>query len=78
MARNSKLALAGEILRNLRLEYGMTQKEVAYQVGILSFGHTTLSERHYRRLEKGLMEPKIGLAIDIATVLDTDVYEIWG
>jgi DNA-binding XRE family transcriptional regulator len=72
----SRRTLAGEILRNLRIEYGLTQAEVALHVTAL--GKHTLCERHYRRLEKGEMECKVGLAIDLATVLDSDVYQIWG
>jgi transcriptional regulator with XRE-family HTH domain len=72
----SRLQLAGEILFNLRTEYGLKQREVADHVTKL--GKHTLSERHYRRLEKGEREPRVGLALDIGTVLDADVYEIWG
>jgi DNA-binding XRE family transcriptional regulator len=69
------IARAGQILRNFRIEYGLTQKGVAQQVSILG---PTLCERHYRRIEKGLMVPSVLLAMSICTVLDTDIYEVWG
>lgn len=71
----NRLKIAGQILRSLRIEYGLTQREVAAHVSILG---PTLCTRHFRRFEKGEAKPMIDMAMSIATVLDSDVYEIWG
>ena len=68
---------AGNLLKNMRLEYGLSQKGVADQVTEMGQG-PTLCERHYRRIEKGEMVPSVLLAMAICWVLDADVYQIWG
>lgn len=70
-----KLELAGQILKNLRTEYGLSQRVVAERVSVLG---PSMCVRHYRRLEQGQMMPSVGLAISICAVLDSDVYEVWG
>ena len=66
---------AGEILLNLRLEYGISQRELAETVSDIG---PSLSDRHYRRIEKGQMVPSVMLAMTICSVLGSDVYEVWG
>ena len=66
--------LAGSILRNFRVEYGLTQKVVAERA---TFAGASCCERHYRRIEHGQMTPSIKLAMALCTVLDTDVYAVW-
>ena len=77
MIDRDKLKMAGAILKNLRLEYGMTQQDVADHVCAYP-GGPDLCVRHYRRIECGLMTPSVLLSISICTVLDSDVYEVWG
>jgi len=69
---------AGELLRNMRIEYGLSQKGVADQVNEMQTPGVTLCERHYRRIEKGEMVPSVLLAMSVCYVLDVDVYQIWG
>lgn len=64
------------VLSTLREAAGMTQCTVAETVR--NMGRSSLSEPHYRRIEKNLVTPSVILAMDIATILDSDVYEIWG
>lgn len=66
----------GTVLAALRLSLGLTQCAVAETVRNMGHGHS-LSEPHYRRIEKNLVTPSVILAMDIATVMDSDVYEIW-
>ncbi|MCK5479643.1 MAG: helix-turn-helix transcriptional regulator, partial [Gammaproteobacteria bacterium] len=67
---------AGTILKERRLDAGLTQSEVAEKVRNMK--RVGLSEPHYRRIEKGTNVPSVQLALDIADVVDCDVYEIWG
>lgn len=67
--------LSGEILLTLRTEYGLSQREMAARVTALG---VNLCERHYRRIEKGEMVPSVLLAMAICSVLDADVYQVWG
>lgn len=67
--------LSGQILRNLRVEYGLSQRKVAENV---TYSGTSLCERHYRRIEHGQMTPSVRLAMAICSALDSDVYEVWG
>lgn len=67
---------AGEIIKRKRLELEMTQVEVAEAVR--NRKNVTLSENFFRRIEKGIAKPNVLIAMEIADVLDTDVYEIWG
>ena len=69
-------ALAGQVLKNLRIEYGKSQQVVANEV--TEGQGPSLCVRHYRRIEKGQMIPSVLLALSICSVLDTDVYEVWG
>jgi DNA-binding XRE family transcriptional regulator len=64
------------ILLELRKSQGMTQMDVVHMVR--ERGVVKLSETHYRRLEKGQCLPSVLLAMELAAVLDSDVYEIWG
>ena len=64
------------LLRELREGLGLSQSMVAELVR--RNGKVTLSEPHYGRIEKGLVKPNVYLAIEIATVLQIDIYEIWG
>ena len=68
---------SGAVLRRCRDAAGLTQTQVAEQVRN-SGTESTLSEPHYRRIENNLAVPSVLLAMDIATVVDSDVYEIWG
>lgn len=74
MDKDQKI-LAGEIILTLRTEYGLSQREMAKRVTALG---TPLCERHYRRIEKGEMVPSVLLAMSICSVLDADVYQVWG
>ena len=65
---------SGSVIRNFRLEYGLTQKKVAEMVTVSG---VSCCERHYRRIEHGEMTPSVRLAIALCSVLDTDVYEVW-
>ena len=65
----------GTTLAALREATGFTQCHVAEIVR--NMGRTSLSEPHYRRIEKNLVTPSVILAMDIAQTLDSDVYEIW-
>ena len=67
--------LSGQILRNFRLEYGLSQKAVAEQTTLAG---VPCCERHYRRLEHNQMVPSVLLAMAICHVLDADVYEVFG
>ena len=67
---------AGEAIYVRRLELGLTQTEVAERVR--NRGVKTLSESHLRKIETGVATPTVVLGMEIATVLDTDVYAIWG
>jgi transcriptional regulator with XRE-family HTH domain len=71
----SKKKNPGTTLATLRLSMGLTQCAVAETVRNMK--RCSLSEPHYRRIEKNLVTPSVALAMDIATVLDSDVYEIW-
>lgn len=62
-------------LRARREEMGLTQTQVAENVRNRRVIH--LSEPHYRRIEKGLSLPNVLLGMEIAEVLDTNVYELW-
>ena len=66
--------LAGQILRNLRHEYGLSQRALAENV---TLSGTSLCDRHYRRIEYGQMQPSVRLAMAICSALDSDVYEVW-
>lgn len=67
---------AAEVILAKRHELGMTQTQVAEHVRNRRI--TSLSEPFYRRIEKGLATPTVVIAMEIAAVLDTDVYSIWG
>ncbi|MBP3197688.1 MAG: helix-turn-helix transcriptional regulator [Butyrivibrio sp.] len=57
-------------LKKYRLEKGLTQKEVAFQVGI--------TEMSYQRYESGQRFPDIRTAIRIGEILGIDnVNELW-
>jgi len=71
-----KKANFGEVLRAIRLERGMTQTEVAERVRNRRI--KTLSEPHYRRIEGNFTVPSVILAMEICSVLETDIYEVWG
>jgi DNA-binding XRE family transcriptional regulator len=66
----------GTIIAALREDAGMTQCNVAEEVRNRKI--VSLSEAHYRRIEKNIVTPSVMLAMEIAEVLDGDVYEIWG
>ena len=66
----------GTVIASLRESAGLTQSKVAETVRNMK--RSTLSEPHFRRIEKNLVTPSVIMAMDIATVLDSDVYEIWG
>lgn len=70
-----RMKAAGQILLNLRHEYGLTQRIVAERVAVIG---PSCSVRHYRRLEKGQMLPSVALAMAVCSVLDADVYQVWG
>ena len=57
-------------LKFFRLKKGITQREVAKEVGI--------SEQCYQRYEYGIREPIASIALRIAMVLDTTVDQLWG
>jgi len=65
-----------EAIFSKRLELGLTQSQVAEMVRNRRV--CTLSENHYRRIEKGYATPNVVIGMEIASVLDTDVYELWG
>jgi DNA-binding XRE family transcriptional regulator len=67
---------AAKVIHQKRLELELTQVEVAERVR--NRGVVSLSEPHLRRIEKGLALPTVIIAMEIAAVLDTDVYAIWG
>lgn len=67
---------SAEIIKRKRLELELTQTQVAEMVRNRKV--VTLSETFYRKVEKGYSMPTVVLAMEIADVLDTDVYEIWG
>ena len=69
-------ALRANVIYDLRQELGLTQVEVAERVRNRKV--VTLSEPHLRRIEKGLALPTILIAMELAEVLGTDVYNIWG
>ena len=69
-------ALRANVIYDLRQELGLTQVEVAERVRNRKV--VTLSEPHLRRIEKGLALPTILIAMELAEVLGTDVYAIWG
>ena len=64
------------VIYDLRQELGLTQVEVAERVRNRKV--VTLSEPHLRRIAKGLALPTILIAMELAEVLGTDVYAIWG
>lgn len=66
----------GEILFNLRLEEGMTQADVANAISCTE--GPTLSERHYRRIEKGEMTPSVTLGVKLANLFGVTAEDIWG
>jgi DNA-binding XRE family transcriptional regulator len=66
----------GEILRNLRIDLGYTQNEVALEVS--SCEGPTLSRRHYRRMEKGECTPSATLGCKIANLFGVLAEDIWG
>lgn len=57
------------ILKNKRIEKGLTQKELAEKVGI--------SERNYQDIEYSKRRPNVNTAILIAQTLDTTVEELF-
>lgn len=63
------------IIKALRAGKGMTQMDVVFAVK--QRGVVGLSEPHYRRIEQGKVVPSVRLAMEIASVLESDVYEIW-
>jgi DNA-binding XRE family transcriptional regulator len=65
----------GTILAALRQNAGLTQCNVAELVRNRRV--VGLSEAHYRRIEKDIVTPSITLAMEIADVLESDVYQIW-
>ena len=67
---------AAEVIYDRRQELGLTQVSLAERVR--NRGIVTLSEPHLRRIEKGLALPTVIIAMEIAEVLGTDVYAIWG
>lgn len=67
---------AAEIIRTRREQLRLSQSQVAERVRNRRV--TSLSEPHYRRIEKGLAVPNVVIGLEIASVLDLDVYEIWG
>lgn len=73
---NTNRNRAAEIIRTRREELELSQCEVAERVRNRRV--TSLSEPHYRRIEKGLALPTVVIALEIASVLDLDIYEIWG
>jgi len=66
----------GTIIAALRENAGLTQCAVAEEVRNRRI--VSLSEAHFRRIEKDIVKPSVMLAMEIAQVLDTDVYEVWG
>jgi DNA-binding XRE family transcriptional regulator len=66
----------GGVIKERRLSLEMTQVQVAEMVRNRKI--VTLSETFFRRIEKNIATPTVILAMEIADVLDTDVYEIWG
>ena len=54
---------AGQVLKNLRIEYGLSQQAVADRV--TEMNGPSLCVRHYRRIEKNQMKPSVLLAIAI-------------
>jgi len=72
----SRKKSAGTIIAALRQNKGMTQTAVAEIVR--NRGNAGLSEPHFRRIEKDIVKPSVTLAMEIAEVLESDVYEIWG
>lgn len=66
----------GSIIAVLRTNAGLTQCNVAEMVR--NRRNVSLSEAHFRRIEKDIVTPSITLAMEIAEVLESDVYEIWG
>ena len=73
---NSLKKQAADILARKREELGLSQSEVAERVRNRRV--TSLSEPHYRRIEKGLAVPNVVSALEVCAVLDLDVYEVWG
>ena len=61
--------MQNRMLKELRRNKGMTQLEVANQVGITDVG--------YLNYEQGKREPKVRTAIRIAKALGTDVETLW-
>lgn len=57
-------------LKNAREKQHLTQSDVAYKTGI--------AVRAYQNYELGEREPKVSVAIKIATVLNTNISEIFG
>ncbi len=57
------------ILKKIRTEKKLAQKEIAEKVGI--------SVRNYQYIEANKRLPNVKTAIKIAETLDTDVKELW-
>jgi transcriptional regulator with XRE-family HTH domain len=65
----------GTVIAALRESAGLTQCSVAEMVR--NRGVVGLSEAHFRRIEKDIVIPSVKLSMEIADVLDSDVYQIW-
>lgn len=64
------MSSVGENIKRIRIERGLTQKQLAEQCN--------LSEITIRQYEDGKYIPKIGNLKKIANVLEVTVYEIYG
>ena len=58
-----------QAIRAVRIKQGLTQSQVAIQVGI-----TVIS---YQRIEYGTQRPSLETAIKIAKALNTTVEDLW-
>ena len=58
----------GELIRERRLQLGMSQTELAIRVGC--------KQQEISRYEYGLSEPKVSRLVDIATGLGIDIREL--
>ncbi|MDY4128672.1 helix-turn-helix transcriptional regulator [Peptostreptococcus porci] len=58
-----------EILKKVREEKNITQKEISSKVGI--------SQQAYSLIEKGINQPSLNVAFKIADFLDSDVRQLF-
>lgn len=78
MAREAQQdrARAGLILKTMREEEGLTQKQVVEI--ICSTAGPTISIRHLRRIENGYITPSVTLGLKICAAVGISPFDVWG